>query len=104
MKSLNTQITGGMAYTAALLASLGNTAYMPGNEDIDSQELDLFNMDNASSIEDPFDTVMDGSIITNLQYVSGSTLAGEDTSEKDVDDSQEKEVNKEADVDSMVGL
>jgi hypothetical protein len=100
MKSLNTQITGGTAYTAAFLASLGKTAYMPGNEDIDSQEADLFHMDNDSSVKDPFNTVVDGGIITNLQYVSGLALAGEDTSEKVVDDSQEKEVNKEADIDS----
>jgi hypothetical protein len=80
MKSLNTQIPGGTAYMAALLASLGNTAYMPGNEDIDSQESDLFDMDNYSSIKNPFNMVVDGSIITNLQYVSGLALAGEDTS------------------------
>jgi hypothetical protein len=67
MKSLNMQITGGTAYTAAFLASLGNTAYMPGNEDIDSQELDLFHMDDDSSIEDPFNRVVDNGIITNLQ-------------------------------------
>ncbi len=57
-------------------------------------------MDNDSSVKDPFDMVVVGSIITNLQYVSGLALAGKDTSERDVDDSQEKEVNKEADIDS----
>ena len=83
---------------AAFLVSLGNAAYMSGNEDIDSQESDLFDMDDDSSIEDPFNTVADGGIITNLQYVSGLALGGEDTSKKDVDDSQEKEVSKEVDV------
>jgi hypothetical protein len=78
MKLLNTQIMGGTAYTAAFLASLGNTAYMPGNEVIDSQESDLFDMDNDSSVEDSFDTVADGGIITNLQFFSGLALGGED--------------------------
>ncbi len=43
MKSLNTHVSRGTNYTAAFFASLGNTAYsLPGNEEIDSQELDLF--------------------------------------------------------------
>jgi hypothetical protein len=49
MKSLNTQVTGGTTYTAAFSTSLGNMAYMPGNKDIDSQESDIFNVDNNSS-------------------------------------------------------
>jgi hypothetical protein len=98
MKSLNTQVTGGMAYTAAFSASLGNTAFMPGNKDINSQELDLFDADEDSSIDEPFDTIMEGGIITNLQYVSRSTLVGEEPWEKHIDDSQEKDVVNNAEV------
>ncbi len=100
MKSLNMQVTGGTTYTAAFLASLGNTAYMPGKEDINSQELDLFEVYDDSSIEDPFDTVVDGGIITNLQYVSGLALAGEDTSKKDANEGQEKDTTKDVNADS----
>ncbi len=92
MKSLNTQVTGGTTYTAAFSASLGDTVYMPGNEDIDSQESDLFDADEDSSINEPFDTIMEGGIITNLQYVSRSTLTGEEPWEKHIDDSQEKDI------------
>ena len=100
MKSLNTQVTGGTTYTAAFLASLGSIAYMPGKEDINSQELDIFEVYDDSSIEDPFDTVVDGGIITNLQYVSGLALAGEDTSKKDANEGQEKEATKDANTNS----
>jgi hypothetical protein len=86
MKLLNTQVTGGTAYTAAFSASLGNTAYMPGNKDIDSQESDLFDADEDSRINEPFNRIMEGGIITNLQYVSRSTLAGEEPWEKHIDD------------------
>jgi hypothetical protein len=92
MKLLNTQVTGGMAYTAAFSASLSDTAYMPGNEDIDSQESDLFDANEDSSINEPFDMIMEGGIITNLQYISRSTLVGEEPWEKHIDDSQEKDV------------
>jgi hypothetical protein len=92
MKLLNTQVTGGTAYTAAFSASLGDTAYMSGNKAINSQESDLFDADEDSSIDEPFDTIMDGGIITNLQYVSRSTLAGEEPWEKHIDDSKEKDV------------
>jgi hypothetical protein len=53
MKSLNTQITGGIAYTAAFLVSLGDTAYMPGNEDIDSQELDFLTWTMTAASKTP---------------------------------------------------
>jgi hypothetical protein len=92
MKLLNLQVTGGTAYTAAFSASLSNTVYMPGNKNIDSQELDLFDADEDSSIDEPFDTIMEGGIIINLHYVSRSTLAGEEPWEKHIDDSQEKDV------------
>jgi hypothetical protein len=81
-----------MAYTAAFSTSLGDTAYMPGNEDIDSQDLDLFDADEDSSINESFDTITEGGILTNLQYISRSTLAGEEPWEKHIDDPQEKDV------------
>jgi hypothetical protein len=92
MKLLNTQVTGGTAYPAAFYASLSVTANMPGNKDINSQESDLFDADEDSSIDEPFDTIMEGGIITNLQYVSRSTLVGEEPWEKHIDDSQENDV------------
>jgi hypothetical protein len=55
-------------------ASLGNTAYMPGNKEVDSQESDLFEQYNNSSKDDVFDEVMDGGIIATLQYISGLAL------------------------------
>jgi hypothetical protein len=100
MKSLNMQVMGGMTFTTAFMASLGNTAYMPGKEDIHSQESDLFKVNDDSSVEDPFEVVVDGGIITNLQYVSGLALAGEDTSKKDTNEGQEKEATKDANTNS----
>ncbi len=100
MKSLNTQVTGGTTYTAAFLASLGSIAYMPGKEDINSQELDIFEVYDDSSVKDQFGTVMDGGIVTNLQYMSGFALAGEDTSKKDTNEGQEKDATKDADANS----
>jgi hypothetical protein len=100
MKSLIAQVTGGMTYTAAFLTSLGNTAYMLGNKDIDSQKSDIFNINNDSSADDTIDMIADGGIITNIQYVLGPALAGEETSKKDADEGQKKEVNKNAETDS----
>jgi hypothetical protein len=76
MKSLNTQVTGSTTYTAAFLTSLGDMAYMPGNKNIDSQESEIFDVDNGSSKDDTIDMIVDGGIITNLQYVLGPALAG----------------------------
>jgi hypothetical protein len=70
--------------------------YMPWNKDIDSQESDVFDIDNNSSADNTTDMIVDGGIITNLQYVLGSALAREETREKDADEGQEKEVNKNA--------
>jgi hypothetical protein len=97
MKSLNTQATDSMTYTTAFLTSLGDMAYMPGNKDIDSQESDIFDVNNDSSNDDTIDMIVDGGIITNLQYVSGPASAREETREKDADEGQEKEVDAKAD-------
>ncbi len=46
MKLLNTAVTGGSAYTTAFSVSLGDTAYLPQeDDDIDSQETNVFNQD-----------------------------------------------------------
>jgi hypothetical protein len=70
---------------------------MPGNKDIDSQESDIFDVNNDSSKDNTFSMIVDSGIITNLQYVSGSASAGEETREKDADKGQEKEVDTKAD-------
>jgi hypothetical protein len=70
---------------------------MPGNEDIDSQESDIFNNDDNSSNDNTINMIVDGGIITNLQYVLGPASAGEETREKDADEDQEKEVEAKAD-------
>jgi hypothetical protein len=74
MMSPNTHVSGGTNYTAAFYASLGNTTYMPGNEEVDSQESDLFEQYNNSSKDDVLDEVTDGGIIATLQYISGLSL------------------------------
>jgi hypothetical protein len=45
-------------------------AYMPGDKEVDSQELDLFKQYNNSSVDDMLDEIGDGVIIANLQYIS----------------------------------
>jgi hypothetical protein len=42
----------------AFLTSLGDTAYMLGNKDIDSQESDIFDVDNDSSNDDTIDMII----------------------------------------------
>jgi hypothetical protein len=83
MKSLNTQVTGGTTYTTAFSTFLGDTAYTPGNKVIYSQEFDIFDIDDDSSDDNTIDMIVDGGIITNLQYVSGPASAGEESREKD---------------------
>jgi hypothetical protein len=61
-KSLNTQVTGGTTYTAAFLTSLGSTAYMLGNEDINSQESDIFDIDDYNSADDTINMIVDGTL------------------------------------------
>jgi hypothetical protein len=61
---------------------------MPGNKDIDSQESDIFDVNNNSRDDNTIDMIVDGGIINNLQYVSGPASAGEETREKDADEGQ----------------
>ncbi len=100
MKSLNTQDTGRTTYTAAFLTSLGDTAYISGNKDIDSQESDIFDAINNSSADNTINMIVNGSIIINLQYLLGPALAGEETNKKEADEGQEKEVDKNAETGS----
>ena len=53
MKFINTAAAGGLLYTNAFSASLGDTAYAPG--DVDSQELDVLEESNDKSIKDMLD-------------------------------------------------
>ncbi len=62
-KLLNTAVTGGLVYTMAFLVSLGETAYMPMEDDIDSQETNVFKQDIVDSNEDEIDNE---GVITNL--------------------------------------
>jgi hypothetical protein len=66
MKSLNTQVAGGMTCTATFMTSLGNTAYMPGNKDVDSQESDIFDVDYDSSADNTIGMIVSSGIITNI--------------------------------------
>jgi hypothetical protein len=64
IKLLNTAVTGGLVYTTAFSASLGETAYMPmEDDDVNSQETDVFEQDFNESDEDDVD---DNGVITNL--------------------------------------
>ncbi len=75
MKSLHTAATGATQYTAAFSVSLGNTAYMPGdNADVKSVESDLFELGDGDGADTNFwDNMADGDIITNLDDASGLT-------------------------------
>jgi hypothetical protein len=63
VKPLNTAVTGGLVYTTAFSVSLGETAYMPAEDDIDSQETDVFEQDIVDSDKEEID---DERVITNL--------------------------------------
>jgi hypothetical protein len=64
IKLLNTAVTGGLVYTTGFSASLGETAYMPTEDDeVDSQETDVFEQDFNKSDEDDVDN---NGVITNL--------------------------------------
>jgi hypothetical protein len=86
IKLLNTAVTGGLVYTTAFSASLGETAYMPTeDDDVDSQETDVFEQDFNESDEDDVD---DNGVITNL--INIMKLLGEEalkqSKEMEVDD------------------
>ncbi len=53
VETLNTAATGGLIYTKAFSASLGETAYIPmEDDDVDSQETDVFEQDPDKSDKD----------------------------------------------------
>ena len=66
-KSINTTVVGGLPYTNAFSASMGDTAYAPG--EVDSQESDILEESDDKSIKD--DLVDDNldSIISNMEAV-----------------------------------
>jgi hypothetical protein len=73
---------------AQIPASLRDTAYMLGNNEIDSQESDLFEpLDDNNFVEDTVGNA-DGNIITNLTFITN------DSTKKDVV-AQDNEDNKE---------
>jgi hypothetical protein len=68
VKTLNTGTTGGLIYTTAFSASLGDTAYIPTEgDDVDSQETDVFAQDSEESNEDGGDNK---EIISNIVDIS----------------------------------
>jgi hypothetical protein len=84
----------GTAYTVGGQESLGNTAYRPMDDDIDSQESDLFEgYENDCFVEDPFHD-KDSGIIANMDLLKGNgpgTVAakgarGDDKDKADMED------------------
>jgi hypothetical protein len=97
VKTLNTGTTGGLIYTTAFSASLGDTAYIPTEEDdINSQETDVFAQDSKESDEDGGDNK---GIISNIVDISRLARKQPPQSvedmvidvDEDKDDVQEKE-------------
>jgi hypothetical protein len=61
----------GTAYTIGVQESLGNTNFMPADDDIDSHESDLFGgYENDGFVEDPFHDE-DAGIIANMDLLKG---------------------------------
>jgi hypothetical protein len=93
IKLLNTAVTGRSVYTTAFSASLGETAYMPTeDDDVDSQETDVFEQDFNKSDEDDVD---DNEVITNL--INITKLSGEEALKK----SNEMAVDNDKDEDKV---
>jgi hypothetical protein len=70
-KSINTAAAGGSIYTLALSASIGNTAYVPG--EVDSQESDILEESEEDSIQDNLvDEDGLGDIIANMDAITKS--------------------------------
>ena len=64
-----TSHAAGTRYTIAQLESLGETAYAPQDDEVDSQESDLFDLDNDDGfVEDPFHD-NEGGVIANMEVV-----------------------------------
>jgi hypothetical protein len=71
VKTLNTATTGGLIYTTAISASLGDTTYIPTKEDdVDSQETDVFAQDAKENDKDGGDNK---EIISNILDISKLT-------------------------------
>jgi hypothetical protein len=73
-KSINTAVAGGSIYTAAFSASIGDTAYVPGN--VDSQESDILEESDEESIQEG-DTDADafGGIVANMDAIGKARTA-----------------------------
>jgi hypothetical protein len=68
-KSINTAAAGGLIYTSALSASIGDMAYAPG--EVDSQESDILEESDKDSIQDNFvDEDGMGVIIANMEAIN----------------------------------
>jgi hypothetical protein len=71
MKTFSSKVAG-TAYTVGGQESLGDTACRPMDNDINSQESDLFEgYENDSFVEDPFHD-KDGGIIANMDLLKGN--------------------------------
>jgi hypothetical protein len=66
-KSVNTAVAGRLLYTNAFSASMGDTAYAPG--EVDSQELDILDESDNKSIRDDLEDNNLDSIIFNMEAV-----------------------------------
>ncbi len=66
-KSINTAVAGQLLYTNAFSASMGDTAYTPG--DVDSQESDILEESNDKSIKDNLIDKNLSNIISNIEAV-----------------------------------
>ena len=92
MKTFASQAAG-TAYTIAQLESLGETAYMPPDNDVDSQESDLFDLeDDDGFVEDPFHDE-EGGVIANMDAVGreASKTVGEAAGEGVDKDNMDKD-------------
>ena len=70
VKTFSSKVAG-TAYTVGIQEPLGNTAYMPMNDNINSQESDLFEgYEDDGFIEDPFHD-KDRGIIANMDLLKG---------------------------------
>ncbi len=97
IKTLTTHQTGVTKYMAQIPASLGDTAYMPGDNKTDSQESNLFEpLDDENFVEDPFDEA-DGGIITNLPFFAND-FAKKDVVAQDNKDNKEMAEEEEDNV------
>jgi hypothetical protein len=80
IKLINTAMAGGLLYTNAFSASMGDTAYAPG--DVDSQESDILEESNDKSIKDDLiDNNFDG-IISNMEAVQRTPRTTDTTAPK----------------------